>query len=317
MNNVPVISRTVRRAGKRLKEIVPDQLVEQIQMYLQDFVKRPPILVYQMGKVGSMSIYEALQRARLRNPVYHVHFLSPIHLEQEIQRFAVVRKETAVDPKALHHLHTGRLLHEKLRRKPDVPLYIVTGVREPVSWALSRFFQHVHYFCPELLDEDGTAREQETLEYLQGMFARLGDKRNPATDWFDVELASKWFDVEFKDTLGIDVYQKPFDREKGYSILESGRQHVLILRQEDLRKTLPGVLRGFLPTDQPIEIKEANVGSKRMHGHAYSFVKNHLSISPEICERLYSTKYVRHFYDDEEIAGFVGKWRDRAVEVAV
>ena len=36
-----------------------------------------PIVIYQMGKVGSSSVYSSLKALKLDNPVYHVHFLTP------------------------------------------------------------------------------------------------------------------------------------------------------------------------------------------------------------------------------------------------
>ena len=37
---------------------------------------REPIIVYQMGKVGSSSMYWSLDALRLNVPVYHLHFLN-------------------------------------------------------------------------------------------------------------------------------------------------------------------------------------------------------------------------------------------------
>ncbi|HET6566612.1 MAG TPA: putative capsular polysaccharide synthesis family protein [Rhodothermales bacterium] len=282
-------------------------MIEKIRIGLQDFSKHPPILVYQMGKVGSTTIYRSLQTAKLLNPVYHIHYLSPGNLEWDEQRFVLARQKKILEPKTLQHIQTGHLLRSKLLRQADAPLYIITGVREPVSWTLSSFFQNIHYFCPDLLDEDGRAREQDTLRYLQSMFARFDEKR---------DLASNWFDIEFKKFFDVDIYQVPFNCRKGYTILEHGRLHVLILRQEDLRRTLSGALREFLAIDQPIEVKESNVGTHKKHRQAYTFVKDNIRIPSEVCERIYSTKYVRHFYDENTIAGFVQKWRDRTAEYA-
>ena len=43
---------------------------EKLRINSIDFQKRPPILIYQMGKVGSTSITEALQQSSLSNPVF-------------------------------------------------------------------------------------------------------------------------------------------------------------------------------------------------------------------------------------------------------
>lgn len=39
-------------------------------------IGKTPILVYQMGKVGSSTIVNTLKSSNINNPVYHIHFLS-------------------------------------------------------------------------------------------------------------------------------------------------------------------------------------------------------------------------------------------------
>ncbi len=36
----------------------------------------PPILIYQMGKVGSNTVHKTLLASGIQNPVFHVHFLT-------------------------------------------------------------------------------------------------------------------------------------------------------------------------------------------------------------------------------------------------
>ncbi len=49
---------------------------ETLKIHLKNWNKKPPILIYTMGKVGSMTVYQSLKEAKLGNPVYHIHFLT-------------------------------------------------------------------------------------------------------------------------------------------------------------------------------------------------------------------------------------------------
>ena len=44
-----------------------------------------PILVYQMGKVASTSIYESLKLLRIGVPIYHIHLLNPTTIKRQKQ----------------------------------------------------------------------------------------------------------------------------------------------------------------------------------------------------------------------------------------
>lgn len=48
-----------------------------------------PILIYQMGKVGSKTVYESLKALNLATPVYHTHLLNKL---EEIEKFILVTR---------------------------------------------------------------------------------------------------------------------------------------------------------------------------------------------------------------------------------
>src|SRR6056297_137393 len=77
--------------------------------------KTNPILVYQMGKVGSKSVHVALQK-QYNGFVGHAHSLSPTHKRLDIRliyKWAVLEKK---------------------------PLNIISLTREPISRKVSAFF---------------------------------------------------------------------------------------------------------------------------------------------------------------------------------
>src|SRR4051812_540398 len=98
-----------------------------------------PVLVYQMGKVGSSSITGALSRIPGLE-VHQVHRLNVSNIErvQEAHR----RRGWPLPPGD----EQGLQVIEKYIR-PRVPLRIVTLVRDPIARNISYFFQNLDKIC--------------------------------------------------------------------------------------------------------------------------------------------------------------------------
>ena len=50
--------------------------IESIKISVKDFQVNPPIIIYQMGKVGSRTVVETLRNTDINRPVFHLHNLS-------------------------------------------------------------------------------------------------------------------------------------------------------------------------------------------------------------------------------------------------
>src|SRR5205823_119506 len=103
-----------------------------------------PIIVYQMGKVGSMSVYESLKKLDLDVPVYHCHVLN--HLEQVERRV----KDTLANPVGtLAVVEQGKQIRELMLADPGRKWNLVSLVREPVARNVSHFFQAITERIPD------------------------------------------------------------------------------------------------------------------------------------------------------------------------
>ena len=59
--------------------------------------KNLPLLVYQMGKVGSKTIAHSLYKANIERHIYHVHFLTPeLVLKKSVKNFSKHQKKEAL-----------------------------------------------------------------------------------------------------------------------------------------------------------------------------------------------------------------------------
>src|SRR5438874_10832030 len=86
---------------------------------------RAPIIVYQMGKVGSRSVYESLKKLELDVPVYHCHVLNNLEkVEQGVRQLLTAPEES------LRAVREGQQLRELILSDKDRKWNLVSLVRE-------------------------------------------------------------------------------------------------------------------------------------------------------------------------------------------
>lgn len=106
-----------------------------------------PVIVYQMGKVGSSTIARSLEAIRWDRPVFQIHMLERGRLDQK-----PVDAPLPSGP-VWESKNVIRLME---RRHPGVPWTIVARVREPVARNVSAFFQALSWYYPRFHEEAKT-----------------------------------------------------------------------------------------------------------------------------------------------------------------
>lgn len=246
-----------------------------------------PVLVFQMGKVGSRTVVESLDALGLPGAVYHVHHLSESGLETD--RWRTLRRGMAPGD----HYWMGRLLRNRMDRGQ---WRVVTLVREPLGRNVSAFFHTLDLFCPEAAGASD-APTQAALGQIQAAFLER----------FPHEIPLTWLDEELKTCCGIDVFARPFPVEQGYQTYQSGNVQALLIRLEDLDRRGPEALSNFLNI-KGLALTRANVAGKKPYADLYRRFLGWVRFPQDFLDRMYDSRYARHFYSDAEIAGFRRKW---------
>lgn len=246
-----------------------------------------PILVYQMGKVGSTTVERSLRAAGV-NGVFKLHFLAG-SLSVRIR----ARQERNLIPHS--GFYTGQALKRRMR-SPNFYCKIITLVRDPIAHQISSLFELHRIGAVDIAGEDGHADAQRALHYLHDRLER------PTA----CSYASEWFDKELKNVFGIDVFAHPFDKEAGYAHIEDGNTEVLVLRLEDLSELIPTVVSTFV--NHKLDTAVARRSEKSHEAETYRLTKRNVTVSPEACQRIYSTPFVQHFYSEGMIADFTKRW---------
>ena len=227
------------------------------------------ILVYQPGKVGSQTVYHTLRKERV--DAIHTHtFFSETGIE-------------VVDAMLATFADTFKVRGGR----------IITLVREPIARALSQFMQYFDEFI-HVVDIDGQ------------------DMAISASNWMRKELLDTnqefmWFDREIKEMTGIDIFQYPFDKERGYAWIKEGNIEILVLKMEKLNENA-AVLGEFVGKPD-LKLHNSNVGEGKHYNYIYKELKEKIKIPASLLDSQYKDNWrLDHFYSEEEKKRFREKW---------
>jgi len=258
-----------------------------------------PIVIYQMGKVGSTTIKESLKRHNLSNE--HIHFLSWNNIA-EVEKYYLGLPHAKV-PK---HIERSKRLRSfidntwgKIRWK------VITMVREPVGRDISDFFQNMGDALPHVRDLPEDKALREIIRHLLGSFSNFNETK---------DYVCTWFDKEIKDVFNFDIYAHDFNKTLGYQIYEAANADILLIRLEDLSRCCHDAFREFLGVPDFSMVKD-NVGEKKWYQGLYRRVLDSISIPDSDLERIYKSRYCRHFYTGDEINHFKKKWSGEKTEI--
>jgi hypothetical protein len=203
----------------------------------------------------------------------------------------------------------GQQLSGAIRSAPAGTVWdVVTLVRDPVRRNVSSFFQNLELmfdFWPadELKSRsagDVAARLVELFvdSYIAGKSPVEYDDGDPLT----------WFDEELKPVFGVDVFATPFPVSQGYEIYGGPSSRVLLLRLEDLDRVANAAFKDFLGAGLSRVVRR-NDASDKVYADLYRRFRQLLKLPSQYLDRMYSSRYSRHFYTAEELASLRCCWQ--------
>ena len=317
---MPGLPRSFLRAGDRIlaRAAQESDYLAKLRSYLLFLrsERKEPLLVYQMGKVGSSTLVASLQAnapVRSRYAIYHLHRLTQSGLRQvdRLNAESRARLRNSGLPKGRfqeEHLLQGHWLGKRIRDPRNRRKWlVVTLVREPIARNVSSFFQNLEtrMFFDYRSRLASSGQEAAVAEVTRLFYENYLDDR--AIDRIDANPMT-WFDSELKQVFGVDVYASEFPKTRGYRIYEAERARVLLLRLEDLDRVHAEALKEFLQIDQFALVK-ANTGEAKAYSELYDAFLGDLVLPPEYVDEIYGSRYARHFYSEPEIQEFRARWK--------
>lgn len=266
-----------------------------LNMNRVDARARFPVIIFQPGKVGSSSVHESLLRKYeelgISVPVYHAHVLE--NIDARIEYVKTNRKAPA---HTIKMLTDSKRLREKISEDPAQVWNVINLVRDPVAIKVSVLFQTLYEYIP-----DWKNRSQMGVLKMEDLDDILFNKPEFGTSGFE-----SWYASQITPLWGINVFEQPFSKEKGYHIYHQGRVNLIIFRLEDLNSVAKKAFDEFLGI-QDFEIINVNVGEQKRYAELYEQFKQR-PLPEQYVDAIYNTRFARHFYTDLEIEQFRKKW---------
>jgi hypothetical protein len=116
-----------------------------------------------------------------------------------------------------------------------------------------------------------------------------------------------YFDREFKGVLNVDIFSRDFQKTKGYQVYREREFDILLIRLEDLNTCFIEAVREFMGIDNLVLVNE-NLSVNKEYNVIYQIVKNSIKFPESFLDKIYFSKFSRHFYTDEELNGFKKRW---------
>ncbi|MEZ5245345.1 MAG: putative capsular polysaccharide synthesis family protein [Acidimicrobiales bacterium] len=247
-----------------------------------------PVIVFQMGKVGSTSVSSSFPTAGhpLAVQTHHLH-------RPRIEAAKQWSRERGLPIRA-HFFHADAVARRVVEK--GRPFKLITLVREPVGRSVSNFFHNFERFVGVPLARSSHSTEELT-EILVAHERQLDEGR--------------WFQREFEPVLGVDVYEHPFPHAEGVQVIPSAGGEILVLRLETPDDAKERAIAAFLG-EADFSLASANVGDAKEYGDSYQRFRREAVLPDDFLERKLSTQYATHFYSEAERADVRRKWSPRA-----
>ena len=249
-----------------------------------------PIVLYQMGKVGSSAVYESLKLLNMDSPIYHIHYLTESGIEK------IKKNNIKPWPRHLHESVSLRRLinyeNENIRWK------LISFVRDPIARNIFAFFQNIESWYPEIYSESIPLTSK--IDKLINVFLKK----------YPHDIPIRWFDDELKQVFNIDVYEGEFPKEIGFKKYNSRKAELLLVRLENLDKCAYEAFTTYLDL-KDFKLLKHNIDENKQYSIIYKMFNEKIELPKLMLEKMYGSKYARHFYTVDEINGFLSNWKTR------
>ncbi|WP_346839854.1 putative capsular polysaccharide synthesis family protein [Microbulbifer sp. SAOS-129_SWC] len=241
-----------------------------------------PVLIYQMGKVGSAAIRDSLNA--IGYPNYQVHYLRKPAIEK---LEASIRERGEKTPP--HIARSKEVIDLGILEKG---VKVITLMRDPVARNVSAFFQNINSYFPN-------------DDYRDVSSGALIDKFISS---YSHNVSTGWFSSEFKHVMGLDVTELEELRTSPYYALRHDGRDILLMKVESSDSDKKECLRAFLELDDEFELLRTNIGNEKSYKDQYRQFLKKIVLPKEYLDAMYGSAVVRAFYQEEEIESMRSKW---------
>ncbi|MCI0557192.1 MAG: putative capsular polysaccharide synthesis family protein, partial [Nitrososphaera sp.] len=253
---------------------------------------KTPVLVYQMGKVGSTSVCTSLLKARPEMPFHHIHVLTDKGIAwEEATRFGQKRgwfRKSSL-PINQPSMHSKYLAKQWARDKCRKPWKVITLTRDPIARNVSSLFETIERWIPDFAERCAN-NDLDLAQLSEFYLAEFHQK----LDYY--EMPFQWFHVELEQFFGIDILESEFPRTTGYKIYSGNGVELLLIKLEYLDRCFTEAIKKFLGIDIPLV--NARMAADKSYYPVYKVFLQSLRLPDDYIKKMYACEYVRHLYSD-------------------
>ncbi len=254
----------------------------------------PPVIVYQMGKVGSTAIIDGLHESSPSMPIFHVHFLVQSRIDDAHRHLRTLTKKFNANTWCLYESKFVRKYIMSIKNKQK--LKIITLFRDPIARNISSFFYNIHKYAPEFNTFD--IEDPSIIKKLRELYLN---------SFTEHEYSIQWFSDELEATFGINVFESQFNTKKGYMITNNTNVEVLVIKLEKLKDCASNAVEEFLGV-RNFTLRKANTSEEQPYNELYKKFLREVRLPASYINEIYESQLMRHFYSTEEIDHFRKKW---------
>ena len=289
------------------------------------------VFIYTYGGVGSMSLHETIKTVQKYSTKQKLRVKNKPHKGRVSYR---VYKDIFTSENVVH-THINNFLAQEIRQGPrprplcnhkNEKTLVISVARNLFDRNTSHFFEQ---FKKTPLEAVNAAWYYNTSWHnnlpLQGSWRQfendakecciplsvLEDDKALAEEHFSIfnKIQSKklenWFD-NLNSVLNMNVFDKPFDFEKKYSIHTAGNVTILTLRFEDIQYWQSIFDKIFTPS--PI-LKEKNKSSEKWYSDIYKQFKKDYKYSKENINIMSNINWMKFYYKKDELNSIIKKYK--------
>ncbi len=318
---VQIASVYEREIEKQLQEIHADYILySEFDVRIQDLrryllsKKYPKLKQYMYESLWDRVVFEQISRSEsylLNNAFNNMDTINILIAPPKTGNNSLLASLVKSGGEFFSQGHTYSFISNNLQEFiKERKINLVIGVRDIIAQHISLFFQDIgdYWDLDEYWINGGDVQKIFDIFYMS--------EDEQLNCWYNYELLRDknkkkklpyFFDLQFKTFWDIDVYQLPFDTEKGYSIYRFGNLNIMIYQLEKMN-LLEKEIGQFFQIKE-FKLIKINDSQDKWYSSLYERTKRKLRLDGNYFEKCYSGKFMNHFYSSKDIAIFKEKWK--------
>lgn len=240
------------------------------------------VIIMTLAKTGTTSLAESFQSTFNQSLPVGYHNVLHGHSYLCIHKYLPFLKTDNIDIKDFIDYYAYK--------NPGKKAIVVHSYREPISRLISCFFE-IHEVRPQVTDQ--AKLSGNIIKFLYQML--IEDNMTERYKYYSSNLDS-------------DLFEKPFDHDKGYSFWETSKCILLHTRIDLLKR-----LESIVPILDPEFSSFKMVKSNERKNPAYLQIQNFIKVPLDLIEKIYKNEsiYLSYYYKEEEILAMKNQWTSR------